>query len=432
MAKKYKVITIVISFLLVLAIFALSVSASSYISTDAFFLYGDTGDSVMNVAEEAWEDIYIYTPYTSFGFFHDLKIEKYHTYTVDVTLEVEFPDSGDEVGIYPLPGEFVHASFHDSKSDVSGKTVVSMDDIKILQRNSSGELYSDLISMSFDSFYNSEKELTELNYHLSFCTSDGFIDNLSDDSQYLFTLFDMHPDAPENHYTLCFWHMAVTSSYDPDGDIFEDTIVDNLGDAVNQLNSINSKLSGLQNSGSTQIKHLEALKAQTEALVTKTTELFTTVDQIFRQVSSLPKEIGDEFSDALVDHDQELLDSSITGGNELMEQLTEAIGGAVDANGVIDSMGSLINVLSYEGRKSEFRIPEMSIPPLSGVTSEPIQLMAATSVDFADYVDMIPESIMTLIQWGTVVIIVNNAVLTTMRFINQFLQGKSVGGEEGD
>lgn len=431
MAKKYKVLTAVLAALIAAAIAVVSVSASSYTSSTVYFFWVDGTEDYMYVAD-VQDEVYIYSPNSSWGFFHDIEIKNYHTYTVDITLHVAFPESdGDTAEIYPLPGELINICFLDGDYDVKGKSKVWLEDVLLSQKNSAGVSYADLVSVSFDSAYYAAG-VTALNYHLSFSTAEGFIDTLDEGVQFLFSLFGMHPDAIEMGYGVTFYQMHVSSTYDPDGDAFQNTVIDNLGDAVGRLNDINAKLSGLQNAGSTQIKELQALKAQTESLVAKTTELYTTVDWIFRDVQSMPDRIGDEFSDALMDHDQELLDASINGGNELMEQLTEAIGGSVDANGVIDSMGGLVNVLSYEGRKSEFRIPEMSIPALAGVTSEPIQLMAATSVDFSDYIDMIPESIMTLIQWGTVVFIVINAVLTLMKFINQFLQGKSVGGEEGD
>lgn len=430
MAKKYKIITCAGTLFLVICILVVSLSAS-YTSSVAYLLYGDTGDSVM-YRVELLDNMYMWTPSTSWGFFHDLEINNYHTYTVNVTLLVDFPELEEgESEVYPLPGEISHVSFHSSDDDVRSGPVY-MQDILITQKNSSGVEYADLVTMNFSSRYDTEKEVTELTYSLSFSTADGFIDNLEGNENFLFSLFDMHPEAITMGYGLDFYEIIVTSTYDPEGDAFENTVIDNLGEAVDRLNDVSSLLTNLRNASSTQVKNLEALKTSTETLISQTTELYSKVSDIKNTIDSLPENIGDQFEQKLEEQAQKEYEVAVDGGNELLAQLTEALGGSVDTAGVINSFDGLINVLSYSGRNSNFKIPKLEIPPMEGVSSEPIVLMSATTVNLADYVDMIPEALMTVIQWGAVVGIVVNAVLTLMKFINQFLQGKSVGGEDGD
>ncbi len=434
MEKKYKVLTGITALLLVLAILAVSISASSYTSSDAYFIFGETGSSVLKIAGVLYgDDIIVDTPDTSWGFFHDLELKKFHTYTVDVTLEMEFPNSDDpDVGIYPLPGELVNISFLGDDSYVSGKNQVNASNILLDQKNRAGESYSDLVSMSFDSFYNSEKELTELNYHLSFSTASGFIDNLNEGIWYMMSFFDMHPESENVRYLVSYWDISVTASYDPEGDIFEESVVDKLGDAVSKLDEINAEIAILQVTGSTQVQKLEELKATTETLVAQNTELSLKVSDIKTQLDKLPDDIGNQFEQKLEEQSQKELEAAESAGNEFLDQLVGELGGVVDTEGIISSFKLFLNTLSYSGRTCPINIPKLSIPAMEGVTSEPIVLMNNTSVNLADYIYMIPESIMKVVQWFTVIGIVLNAIFTLMKLINRFLQGKSVGDEDGD
>ncbi len=428
MEKKYKVLTGIIALLLVLAILVVSISASSYTSTLAYLMYRDAGESVLHV-ERGVGDIAIDSPNTSWGFFHDLELKKFHTYEVDITLNVEFHGSST---VHSLPGELVNISFLDDTHYATVRNTVDASDFLLDQKNKAGDSYSDLVSMSFDSYYDSEKEVTVLNYHLSFSTASGFIDNLNEGIWYMMSFFDMHPEAVAVDYLLSVYEVSVNATYDPEGDIFEESVVDKLGDAVSKLDEINTELAIMKVTGSTQVQKLEELKATTETLVAQNTELSLKVIDIKTQLDKLPDDIGNQFEQKLEEHAVKEYEAAEIAGNEALDQLVGELGGVVDTEGIISSFKLFLNSLSYVGRTCPINIPKLSIPAMEGVTSEPIVLMNNTTVNLADYIYMIPESIMKVVQWFTVIGIVLNAIFTLMKLINRFLQGKSVGDEDGD
>ncbi|MBQ8551664.1 MAG: hypothetical protein IJ428_02490 [Clostridia bacterium] len=451
MEKKYKILTAAIAAMLAAAIMIVHVSADTYVPETFRSLYWAstyTDGLVRSRADSKGFSLYIGEDIAALGALFDIDIKDGYLYEIDLTYQVDFYD-GDSDTYYDydpcMPTEPTNVSFINELPESQTSNTITyrynIGDVTENQTNSDGDYYHSLVSTDKTAKFVEETDdgvyIYDINYHFVFSTLDGFIDNLGEGILYMVPWFNI--DGGGVAVDVCAYELSVNITYDPEGQSYEDALIDQLGDITAQTVEINNTLANIkaQNTETNELleAQISALESQLEALEAQTTEIVninTKLNSIQNTMEELPDKVGDVVSDKLEEHDQNVLQQVQDGGNEFLKQLTDELGGIVDADGVTNAFESILSFLGYEGRQSKMLVPALSIPAMSGVTSTPIKIWDGGEIDFSEYVSMIPAQIMTLVQWIMVVLIVISAVLSLMKLINQFLQGRSIGGKDGD
>lgn len=435
MAKKYKILTVVLSFVLVLSILGVSVFADSitYESEETWLYYYDTdiGDDLLN-RRHIGSSVTIDHVSSTWGFMYDIDFKKHHTYTVDIVFELELPEGTSGVSI---PTLLDNVTFFPYSSSVVGATSIGLENVVFEQVNSSGTDYVDLVSFSHDNYYDEVKEVNVCTFTLAFSTANGFIDNLPNGEYYMFPYYIMHPDALEIDYRLTYYGATVTSVYDPKADAYQQTVVDQMGQLSGQLTdvktSIDSLGSQLSSENSKQLNALKAVNNSITFLIQETQLRYEQIVEVKKSIDALPEQFGDQIEQKLEEHDDKQQQKAQDSGNKFLEQLTSELVGVVDSEGVVSAFDNVLSFVNYDGRVSMLKVPAITIPAMTGVLAEPLQIWGGSEIKLHEYVDMLPDDILTVVQWGVVVLIVISAVFSLMKLISQFLEGKSVGSEDG-
>lgn len=120
-------------------------------------------------------------------------------------------------------------------------------------------------------------------------------------------------------------------------------------------------------------------------------DLKNSVHAVQDSVDALPDKITDGIQD-IVDQENEKSESE---GNKFVDQITGLVPN--DSQGFIDSMGSLVNVLSYDGTDCVLTIPALTIPAIEPHFSE-FTVLESQQLDFEQYINMMPPNLLLLIR----------------------------------
>lgn len=105
--------------------------------------------------------------------------------------------------------------------------------------------------------------------------------------------------------------------------------------------------------------------------------------------------IDQKFDQAMQEHDDQQKQEYQQQGNDQ----SSAIGNNMpDTNSVVNAFSSFVGAISSTDRVSYFPTPALKIPAIDGVISKEVVLLEAGQVNFSEYIAMVPAEILTLIQ----------------------------------
>lgn len=99
-------------------------------------------------------------------------------------------------------------------------------------------------------------------------------------------------------------------------------------------------------------------------------------------------DIGESVGEAIKEQQENEKQEANNSGNDAVDSVTGAI--PSDTAGFMEAVKLLTSSMSYDGTDAVWTIPSMKIPKMDGITEE-IKLTDNLQVNFADYVNMIPE-----------------------------------------
>lgn len=108
-------------------------------------------------------------------------------------------------------------------------------------------------------------------------------------------------------------------------------------------------------------------------------------------LEELPEEIGDQFRDVI----QEEQDKAEMEGNSSVGQLEAVI--PDHSAGFMDALQGFAESMSYTGTEAKIKIPDITLPEIAGLIPE-YQILESTTLDFGEYIRLIPEAVMLLVQ----------------------------------
>lgn len=120
-------------------------------------------------------------------------------------------------------------------------------------------------------------------------------------------------------------------------------------------------------------------------------DLKNSVQAVQDSVDALPDKITDGIQD-IVDQENEKSESE---GNKFVDQITGLVPN--ESQGFVNSMGSLVNVLSYDGTECVLTIPALTIPAIEPHFSE-FTVLEPQQLDFEQYINMMPPNLLLLIR----------------------------------
>lgn len=100
------------------------------------------------------------------------------------------------------------------------------------------------------------------------------------------------------------------------------------------------------------------------------------------------EDIGNSVGEAIKEQQENEKQEANNSGNDAVDSVTGAI--PSDTAGFMEAVKLLTSSMSYDGTDAVWTIPSMKIPEMEGITAE-IKLTDNLQVNFADYVNMIPE-----------------------------------------
>ncbi len=107
----------------------------------------------------------------------------------------------------------------------------------------------------------------------------------------------------------------------------------------------------------------------------------------------------DENTQAIIDNEKELQEQekqeASDTGDDGVNEMSSAIPN--DSDGFVDSLGNLVNAMSYTGTDCNWELPSVSIPAIDGVMPE-IKLWDKKEIPFEYWISQIPSGIMTLVR----------------------------------
>lgn len=92
------------------------------------------------------------------------------------------------------------------------------------------------------------------------------------------------------------------------------------------------------------------------------------------------------------------------GSSEAIEEATEAVKDEY-SGGLLNSIGKLVSVMSYQGTEASWTFPAITLPEIPGIMKES-QLSSETDIDFASWVERIPEPVLAIVRALTTVALV--------------------------
>lgn len=133
-------------------------------------------------------------------------------------------------------------------------------------------------------------------------------------------------------------------------------------------------------------------------IVSQQTQTNKTLEQIVDQqqqtndkLDELPGEIGDEMQE-VIDKENEKHESE---GNKFVDQLLDIL--PDPSQDVLAALGSLAGATGYTGTDAVLSIPAIVLPGISGLFPETV-IWGGDQLDFGEYLDVLPSSLLTLVQ----------------------------------
>ena len=107
----------------------------------------------------------------------------------------------------------------------------------------------------------------------------------------------------------------------------------------------------------------------------------------------------DENTQEIIDNQNQLQENEKTEAGDTGGGGVDEIGSVVpnDSQGFVNSLGSLVNAMSYSGTNCNWELPSVSLPAIDGVMPE-IKLWDKKEISFEYWINQIPSGILLLVQ----------------------------------
>lgn len=153
-------------------------------------------------------------------------------------------------------------------------------------------------------------------------------------------------------------------------------------------NANNEEMKGIMNEIDTQLDEqgqtLDDILKQQEANGDK-------LDDMNQNIESLPGEIGDQMQD-IVDNEKNQANNK---GNEFVDQILDAL--PDPSTKVLASLKSLTDATSYTGTDAKLQIPGIVLPAVGMLIPE-TELWEGTQLDMGSYMELLPGTLVTVVQ----------------------------------
>lgn len=154
------------------------------------------------------------------------------------------------------------------------------------------------------------------------------------------------------------------------------------------------------------------------------------MDQIAADVAQIKQDNENFYSNApeiiknaLSDHDQDVKTEASTEGNDNITEATSALTDALPIASISDALAPLVTACSYNGTKSIWTFPELSIPAISGLFGE-MKLSEKQDFDLTEYAELyIPDQLLTLIRAVTTLLLIIWAIKECQSLFDNLLGG---------
>ena len=110
-----------------------------------------------------------------------------------------------------------------------------------------------------------------------------------------------------------------------------------------------------------------------------------------QNIESLPGEIGDQMQD-IVDNEKNEANNK---GNEFVDQILDAL--PDPSTKVLASLKSLTDATSYTGTDAKLQIPGIVLPAVGMLIPE-TELWEGTQLDMGSYMELLPGTLVTVVQ----------------------------------
>lgn len=174
-----------------------------------------------------------------------------HSYLSLVTYMPLYKDCTYEID---FTVKYINVAQVSSTFNITNSLPQSVGDLT-LQKNSVGENYSDLISLTKSDYQipsNSEQDQAGVlwygsyvltNYTYSFSTASGFIDNFQDGYKYLTLSQIREPVESDDPVQFMVTDISVKVIFDPGGDYYVNRVIEDLNRVAAELDEVGSQLS---------------------------------------------------------------------------------------------------------------------------------------------------------------------------------------------
>lgn len=165
-------------------------------------------------------------------------------------------------------------------------------------------------------------------------------------------------------------------------------------DIMSNLFSIMNSVDGVENQLSSMISYLQTIDGDLKEISTQLQAIYNKADEILNE-----QKIANSWLEKIFDYlnesqEQQKQEAEIQGGNSTSQGMD-----AIEDKGAgfTDSLGGLVSSMSYSGTECAWNFPEVKLPAISGVMDE-IVLMESQPIDFAQWVNAIPNDILIVVQ----------------------------------
>ena len=115
------------------------------------------------------------------------------------------------------------------------------------------------------------------------------------------------------------------------------------------------------------------------------------LDDMNQNIESLPGEIGDQMQ-GIIDNEK---DEAKNEGNKFVDQILDALPDS--SQEVLAALKSLPDAMAYTGTDAVLQIPSLVMPAVGDLIPE-TELWSGGELDFAEYVEMLPSTLLQLVQ----------------------------------